>query len=53
MGSSVGHYLAQVVSWDFEVSDDDPVVTLELLPVRPSGVLPSSLGEPEAPVAGH
>lgn len=38
MGSSVGRYLAKVVSWDFEVSDDDPIVTLELLPVRPSEV---------------
>lgn len=38
MGSSLGRYLAKVVSWDFEVSDDDPIVTLELLPVRPSEV---------------
>lgn len=38
MGSSIGRYLAKVVAWDFEVSDDDPVVTLELLPVRPSEV---------------
>ena len=38
MGSSIGRYLAKVVSWDFEVSDDDPIVTLELLPVRPSEV---------------
>jgi hypothetical protein len=38
MGSSIGRYLAKVVAWEFEVSDDDPVVTLELLPVRPSEV---------------
>jgi hypothetical protein len=38
IGSSIGRYLAKVVSWDFEVSDDDPIVTLELLPVRPSEV---------------
>ncbi len=28
MGSGVGTYLAKVVAWDFEVSDDDPIVTL-------------------------
>lgn len=38
MGSRVGTYLARVVSWDFEVSDDDPVVTLDLLPVTPEAV---------------
>jgi hypothetical protein len=38
LGSSIGRYLAKVVSWDFEVSDEDPIVTLELLPVRPSEV---------------
>lgn len=38
MGSSVGRYLAKVVAWEFEVSDEDPIVTLELLPVRPSEV---------------
>jgi hypothetical protein len=38
MGSSIGRYLARVVAWDFEVSDDDPIVTFELLPVRPSEV---------------
>ena len=38
IGSSIGRYLAKVVSWDFEVSDEDPIVTLELLPVRPSEV---------------
>jgi hypothetical protein len=31
VGSVIGRYPAKVVAWDFEVSDDDPVVTLELL----------------------
>ncbi len=38
MGSSVGTYLAKVVAWDFEVSDDDPIVTLDILPVTPEAV---------------
>lgn len=38
VGTSIGRYLAKVVAWDFEVSDDDPIVTLALLPVRPSEV---------------
>lgn len=38
MGSRIGRYLAKVVAWDFEVSDDDPVVTLDLLPVTPEAV---------------
>jgi len=38
MGSRVGTYLAKVVAWDFEVSDDDPIVTLDLLPVTPEAV---------------
>jgi hypothetical protein len=38
VGTSIGRYLAKVVAWDFEVSDSDPIVTLELLPVRPSEV---------------
>jgi hypothetical protein len=38
MGSSIGRYLAKVIAWDFEVSDDDPIVTLELLPVTPESV---------------
>ncbi len=37
-GSSIGRYLAKVIAWDFEVNSDDPIVTLELLPVRPSEV---------------
>ena len=31
LGSGIGTYLAKVVAWDFEVSDDDPIVLLELL----------------------
>lgn len=38
MGSSIGRYLAKVIAWDFEVSDEDPIVTLELLPIRPNEV---------------
>jgi len=38
MGSSIGRYLAKVIAWDFEVSDDDPIVTLELLPVTPDSI---------------
>ena len=38
LGSSIGRYLAKVIAWDFEVSDDDPIVTLELLPVTLNSV---------------
>lgn len=38
LGGRVGTYLAKVVGWDFEVSDDDPIVTLDLLPVTPEAV---------------
>ncbi len=31
VGSRVGRYGARVVAWDFEVSDDDPIVVLDLL----------------------
>jgi hypothetical protein len=31
IGSAIGRYPAKVIAWDFEVSDDDPIVTLELL----------------------
>ena len=30
MGSVIGRYLAKVVAWDFEVSDTDPIVVLDL-----------------------
>jgi len=32
IGSDIGRWLAKVIAWDFEVNDDDPIVTLELLP---------------------
>ena len=32
IGSAVGRYIA-VIAWDFEVSDDDPIVVLELVPL--------------------
>ena len=35
MGSDIGTYVAKVIAWDFEVSDDDPIVTLELVPLSP------------------
>ena len=35
IGSPIGRYLAKVIAWDFEVSDDDPIVSLELLPIPP------------------
>ena len=38
MGSAVGRYLAKVVAWDFEVSDEDPIVVLELVPLTPESV---------------
>jgi hypothetical protein len=38
MGSTIGHYLAKVVAWDFEVSDDDPIVVLDLVPLRPDEI---------------
>jgi hypothetical protein len=38
MGSAIGNYLARVVAWDFEVSDQDPMVIMELLPVTPREV---------------
>jgi hypothetical protein len=38
MGSVIGNYLAKVVAWDFEVSDDDPIVVLDLFPVTPKSV---------------
>jgi len=38
MGSPVGRYLAKVVAWDFEVSEDDPIVVLDLVPLTPESV---------------
>ena len=39
MGSVIGNYLAKVVAWDFAVSDTDPIVVLDLLPVTPKSVV--------------
>jgi hypothetical protein len=30
MGSAIGSYVAKVVAWDFEASNDDPMVVLEI-----------------------
>ena len=38
IGSDVGEWVAKVIAWDFEVSAEDPIVTLELLPVTPETV---------------
>lgn len=38
MGSAIGTYLAKVVAWDFEASDDDPMVVLDLVPLTPQAV---------------
>jgi hypothetical protein len=38
IGSHAGRWLARVLAWDFEVSDSDPIVTVELLPVSPDAV---------------
>lgn len=38
MGSPLGRYLAKVVAWDFEVSEDDPIVVLDLVPLTPESV---------------
>jgi len=37
-GSAIGNYLAKVVAWDFEVSNTDPIVVLDLLPVTRKSV---------------
>jgi hypothetical protein len=38
MGSSIGNYLAKVIAWDFEVSDEDPIVVLDLVPLTPESI---------------
>jgi len=38
LGSDIGRYIAKVVAWDFEVSDDDPIVVLDLVPLTPQSV---------------
>lgn len=50
MGSVIGNYLAKVVAWDFEVSDEDPMVIMELLPVSP-GQVATALARSGSPAA--
>ncbi len=50
MGSVIGKYLAKVVAWDFEVSDEDPIVVLDLLPVTPKSVA-DALARGKSPAA--
>ena len=38
IGSDLGQWVAKVISWDFEVSDNDPIVTLELVPLSPDAL---------------
>ena len=38
IGSDLGEWVAKVIAWDFEVSDDDPIVTLELVPLSPAAL---------------
>ncbi len=38
MGSPIGRYIGKVVAWDFEVSGNDPIVVLELVPFTPQAV---------------
>ncbi len=38
IGTHAGRWLARVLAWDFEINADDPVVTLELLPVTREAV---------------
>src|SRR2546430_9357301 len=38
IGSDVGEWVAKVIAWDFEVSDDDPIVTLEVVPLTPTAL---------------
>jgi hypothetical protein len=50
IGSDLGEWVAKVVAWDFEVSDDDPVVTLEVVPLTPSAIA-AALARRRAPAA--
>jgi hypothetical protein len=38
IGSDLGEWVAKVIAWDFEVNDDDPIVTLELVPLSPAAL---------------
>jgi hypothetical protein len=50
MGSDIGRYVAKVISWDFEVSDEDPIVTMELVPLSPEA-LAKALARNRTPAA--
>lgn len=50
IGSDVGEWVAKVIAWDFEVSDEDPIVTLELVPLTPSA-LAGALARRRTPAA--
>jgi len=50
IGSDVGEWVAKVIAWDFEVSDDDPIVTLEVVPLTPSA-LAAALARRRTPAA--
>jgi hypothetical protein len=50
IGSDLGRYVAKVISWDFEVSDEDPVVTLELVALPPEA-LAEALARSHIPAA--
>jgi hypothetical protein len=43
IGSAIGRYLAKVIAWDFEVSDDDPIVTLDASRYPGDGPLPTAV----------
>lgn len=47
--SGIGNYLAKIIAWDFEASDDDPMVVLDLVPLTPHAVEPA-LARARAPV---
>lgn len=38
IGSDLGEWVAKVIAWDFEVSGDDPIVTMEVVPLTPSAL---------------
>jgi hypothetical protein len=38
IGSDLGQWVAKVIAWDFEVDEDDPIVTVELVPLSPDAL---------------
>ena len=38
IGTHAGRWLGRVLAWDFEVDADDPIVTVDLLPVSAEAV---------------